>query len=143
MPDFCLDPRLAADSYLLSELPLCQLRLIDDARYPWLVLIPRRAGVSEVFELSVEDQHQMWREAAMIGRAVKADHAGDKLNIASLGNMVPQLHIHVIVRYQGDAAWPGPVWGQGKAEPYGPQGLAEVRERVLSVISGMPFSSRS
>ncbi|WP_417328829.1 HIT domain-containing protein [Halomonas cupida] len=139
MPDFPLDPRLVADSYPLTELPLCQLRLMDDTRYLWLILIPRRAGISEVFELSVEDQHQMWREAAMIGKAVKAHRNGDKLNIASLGNMVPQLHLHVIVRHQGDAAWPGPVWGQGAAEPYDKEYLAEVRERVLSIVSGMPF----
>ncbi|ALM53937.1 HIT domain-containing protein [Halomonas huangheensis] len=140
MPDIPLDPRLVADSYPLTELPLCQLRLMDDSRYLWLILIPRRAGVSEVFELSPEDQHQLWREAAIIGKAIKAHRDGDKLNIASLGNMVPQLHIHVIVRHQGDAAWPGPVWGQGQAEPYDKEYLAEVRERVLAIVSGIRFS---
>ncbi|MBS8270157.1 histidine triad protein [Halomonas litopenaei] len=139
MSDFVVDPRLVADSYPITELPLCQLRLMDDARYPWLMLIPRRAEVSEVYDLSEQDQQQLWREATRIGKALKAYASGDKLNIASLGNMVAQLHIHVIVRHQGDPAWPGPVWGQGQATPYDKDSLAATKDRILALAGGLSF----
>src|SRR5690606_15772325 len=106
MNHFSLHPRLAADSHLITHLPLCELRLMDDARYPWLILIPRRPAISEVFELSERDQQQMWREATQLGQALKQQYQGDKINIATLGNMVAQLHLHVILRHQDDPAWP-------------------------------------
>ena len=112
MEDAALDERLAEDSYPVTELPLCQLRLMDDTRYPWLLLIPRRHGVSEVFDLDEADQQQLWRETSRIGQALKEFLGGDKLNVASLGNVVPQLHLHHVARVPGDAAWPGPVWGR-------------------------------
>lgn len=137
MSDFAPDPRLEADSYPVTELPLCQLRLMNDARYPWLVLIPRRPGIVEVFDLDDDDQRRLWREASLVGQALKAHLGGDKLNIASLGNMVPQLHVHVILRREGDAAWPGPVWGQGQAEAYDLEALAGVRDRLLALVEGI------
>jgi diadenosine tetraphosphate (Ap4A) HIT family hydrolase len=118
MTDFTLHPRLAADSHYVADLPLCQVRLNNDARYSWLVLIPRRDDIREVYELSADDQATMWQEATEVGRRLMAHHEGDKLNLATLGNQVAQLHLHVIVRHQGDAAWPGPVWGQGTPQPY-------------------------
>lgn len=118
MSDFFLHPRLEADTLHVTDLPLCQVRLMNDARYAWLVLVPRRAAIREVYELSAEDQAQLWQEATALGKALMAAKQGDKLNLATLGNMVPQLHLHVIVRHQGDDAWPGPVWGQGSARPY-------------------------
>ncbi|MEQ6916493.1 HIT family protein [Halomonas aquatica] len=141
MQDFELDARLAADTHPVTELPLCQLRLMDDARFPWLVLVPRRHGVSEVFELDNQDQHQLWREATELGRALLGALEGDKLNIASLGNMVAQLHAHVIVRRREDAAWPAPVWGHGQAEPYDPDGLADMRARILAELEGLDLDS--
>uniref|UniRef100_UPI002469560B HIT family protein n=1 Tax=Chromohalobacter sp. 296-RDG TaxID=2994062 RepID=UPI002469560B len=90
----------------------------DDARYSWLVLIPRRDDIREVYELSADDQATMWQEATEVGHRLMAHHDGDKLNLATLGNQVAQLHLHVIVRHQGDVAWPGPVWGQGTPQPY-------------------------
>lgn len=129
-----LDERLVQDSYPVTELSLCQLRLMDDARFPWLVLIPRRSGVSEIFDLGEEDQQRLWYEATQVGRMLKALAKGDKLNIASLGNVVTQLHVHVVVRRRNDAAWPAPVWGHGEAEPYDLDGLASMRDHLLAQL---------
>ncbi|SDO51157.1 Diadenosine tetraphosphate (Ap4A) hydrolase [Halomonas shengliensis] len=137
MDHFEPDARLVEDSYPVTELPLCQLRLMNDTRFPWLVLIPRRRGVSEVFELDEADQQQLWREAGRLGRAFKTLMEADKLNVASLGNLVPQLHLHLVLRREGDAAWPGPVWGQGEAEHYDLDALAAMRDRVLAMVEGL------
>jgi diadenosine tetraphosphate (Ap4A) HIT family hydrolase len=119
MPDpFELDPRLAADTILVGETPLSQLLLMNDARYLWLILVPRRSDVTEPFELSEADQVQLWRESMRLGEAMKAHFAAYKLNIAALGNQVAQLHVHHIARFHTDDAWPGPVWGVGSAVPY-------------------------
>jgi len=117
--EFELDPRLAADTFLVGETPLCQLLLMNDARYPWLILVPRRGDITEPFELGEADQAQLWQESMRLGEAMKAHFAADKLNIAALGNQVAQLHVHHIARFHVDAAWPGPVWGVGSAVPYG------------------------
>lgn len=140
MSDFEPDARLVEDSYPVTELPLCQLRLMNDARYPWLVLVPRRHGISEVYQLDDTEQQQLWREATAVGRALKECLQGDKLNIASLGNVVAQLHVHVIVRRHGDAAWPAPVWGQGEPEPYDLDTLATMRDQLLAQIEGLELA---
>ena len=120
MPErFELDPRLAADTFLVGDTPLSQLLLMNDARYPWLILVPRRSDVTEPFELSETDQAQLWQESMRLGEAMKAHFAADKLNIAALGNQVAQLHVHHIARFHSDDAWPGPVWGIGSAVQYG------------------------
>ena len=137
MSDFVPDDRLVEDTYPVTELPLCQLRLMNDARYPWLVLVPRRHGISEVYQLDDVEQQQLWREATRIGQALQESLGGDKLNIATLGNVVAQLHVHVVVRRHGDAAWPGPVWGQGTPEPYDLDTLAAMRDRLLAQIEGL------
>lgn len=134
MTDFETDPRLVNDSYPVTELPLCQLRLMDDARFPWLVLIPRQPGAREVFDLDARAQQQLWREATAVGQAMLAALGGDKLNIASLGNVVDQLHVHIVVRRREDAAWPAPVWGHGQAEAYDLDHLAALRARVLAEV---------
>lgn len=141
MSDFEPDTRLVADSYPVTELPLCQLRLMDDARFPWLVLVPRRLEVSEVFELDAPTQQQLWREATAVGKAMLDALGGDKLNIASLGNVVAQLHVHVIVRRREDAAWPAPVWGHGQAEAYDLDRLADMRARILAEVEGLDLDS--
>ncbi|MDZ7851918.1 MAG: HIT family protein [Halomonas sp.] len=141
MPDFEPDARLVDDSYPVTELPLCQLRLMDDARFPWLVLIPRRLEVSEVFQLDASAQQQLWREATTIGKAMLDALGGDKLNIASLGNVVAQLHVHVVVRRHEDAAWPAPVWGHGQAEAYDLDRLADMRARILAQVERLELTS--
>jgi diadenosine tetraphosphate (Ap4A) HIT family hydrolase len=115
---FRLAPRLEADSALLVDWPLCQVRLMDDARFPWLILVPRRAGLEEWTELRVEDSAQLAQEVAKAGRALTQMFMPTKLNVGALGNIVRQMHVHVVARFETDAAWPGPVWGQGARIPY-------------------------
>jgi len=131
MPTFTLDPRLQQDSIHVIDLPLCQVRLSRDARYPWVILIPQRDEVVEIYDLTPDDQARLWREATLLGQAMMRHYGGDKLNLATLGNLVPQLHLHVIVRFKEDAAWPGPVWGQGTAEAYSDEALERRREETV------------
>ena len=112
-----LHERLAKDTLAVTDLPLCTVRLMDNKKFPWLVLVPRVANASEWIDLDREQQHQLSDEIAVVSHIVKALTTPDKLNIATLGNMVPQLHVHLIARYKGDTAWPNPVWG-GPAEFY-------------------------
>ncbi|MBZ5485949.1 HIT domain-containing protein [Halomonas aquamarina] len=134
MNDVNLDPRLKDDTFPIADLPLCRVLLMNDARYPWAILVPRLEGISEVFELSESDQAQLWREATQLGRVMKSLFEGDKLNIATLGNVVSQLHVHVVVRRRSDAAWPAPVWGHGSAEPYGLEQLAGLRDQLIAHV---------
>ena len=136
---FQLDPRLAADTFLVGETPLSQVLLMNDARYPWLILVPRRSDVTEPFELSEADQAQLWQESMRLGGAMKAHFAADKLNIAALGNQVAQLHVHHIARFHADDAWPGPVWGVGGAVPYSDPAL-EVLKGELRILLQQPLS---
>ncbi|MBD8882252.1 HIT domain-containing protein [Rhodanobacter sp. 7MK24] len=120
---FALDPRLEADTRHVAVLPLCELRLMDDARFAWLVLVPRRADMVEVADLTDAEQQLLWREANWCATALRAVAPCDKLNLGALGNIVRQLHLHVLARTQDDAAWPGPAWGHGKREPYDREAL--------------------
>ena len=137
MNDIALDERLEADTYPVTELPLCRVLLMDDARFTWVVLVPRQPHISEVFELALDDQRQLWREASALADAMKKGFNGDKMNIATLGNVVSQLHLHIIVRHHDDAAWPSPVWGIGKPTPYSLDDQAEVRDTLLALIEGL------
>ncbi|MGY6554809.1 MAG: HIT family protein [Wenzhouxiangella sp.] len=119
MTDFQIDPRLARDSLPVTELALCSVRLMNDRRFPWLLLIPRRAACSELLDLSCDDQTRLWQEIMAVSQALRDHLNPHKLNVAALGNQVAQLHVHVIGRYRNDAAWPAPVWGQGAPEPWG------------------------
>jgi len=127
---FLPDPRLAADSLLVADGPLSQLRLMDDARFPWLVLVPRLEGAEEWIDLDGGAQRQLLAEVNLAGRLLRALGAVHKLNVGALGNIVRQLHVHVVARSEGDAAWPGPVWGSGARVPY----LADRREALLSSL---------
>ena len=131
---FELDPRLAADTVLVGETPLSQVLLMNDARYPWLILVPRRGDVTEPFELSEVDQAQLWQESMRLGEAMKAHFAADKLNIAALGNQVAQLHVHHIARFHTDDAWPGPVWGIGSTVPYSDTRLDALMDDLRSLL---------
>jgi len=118
MAAFELDARLAADTLPFGDFPLCRILLMNDAQYPWWILVPRRVGVREIYELNDTDQSQLLRESVLFGRALMQAYSGEKLNVAALGNVVPQLHIHHVVRFRGDPAWPAPVWGRAPAQPY-------------------------
>jgi diadenosine tetraphosphate (Ap4A) HIT family hydrolase len=113
-----LDPQLARDTTAVGDLPLCRVLLINDANYPWLLLVPRRQGIVEIADLDAARQAQLMGEIAEAARALKAVTGCDKINIAALGNAVAQLHVHVIARSRGDAAWPKPVWGAVPARAY-------------------------
>ena len=113
---FALDPRLVADTAHLGDWPLCRALVMRDARHPWLVLVPMRAGAVELTDLSVPDRAALIEEVARAADALKAETGADKINVGALGNIVAQLHVHVVARRRGDAAWPGPVWGRGAAD---------------------------
>jgi diadenosine tetraphosphate (Ap4A) HIT family hydrolase len=126
---FELHPRLAADTSFAADWLLCRVLLLEDARYFWLVLVPRLTDVTEVTDLNALQRATMMEEAARAGRVIK--RAGPaKLNIGALGNLVAQLHLHVIGRGEGDPAWPGPVWGHSPATPYDPA----MREARLALV---------
>ncbi|KPQ20476.1 MULTISPECIES: HIT family protein [unclassified Halomonas] len=137
MTTFVLDERLANDTQLLADLPLCRALLMLDARYPWVILVPRREALSEIFELTADEQQQLWKEASQLGEAMKTAFNGDKLNIATLGNVVSQLHVHVVVRRQDDDVWPAPVWGNGAAEPYSPSHQRAVQAHLLELLEAL------
>ena len=115
MSDFLLDPRLAADSHFIADGPLSQIRLMDDARYPWLLLVPRVADIAEWIELDGNQQRLLLAEINQAGKLVHVEPGVEKLNIGALGNVVRQFHVHLVGRHTGDPAWPGPVWGNGTA----------------------------
>ncbi|GGA14007.1 HIT domain-containing protein [Dyella caseinilytica] len=116
--DFNLDARLQADTHHVASLPLCEVLLMNDARYGWLILVPRRNGLIEIIDLPDSAQRELWQEINQVAVALRDVAPCDKLNIGALGNIVRQLHVHVIARREGDAAWPGPVWGHSPAQPY-------------------------
>jgi diadenosine tetraphosphate (Ap4A) HIT family hydrolase len=118
MPMFTLHEQLQKDCTVIGELPLCSLLLMNDANYPWFVLVPRREQVREWYELSEVDQQQLLHEANGLAKCLQQQTHAKKMNIGALGNMVPQLHVHVIARFEQDAAWPAPVWGKVSAKPY-------------------------
>ncbi|TBU89988.1 HIT family protein [Phytopseudomonas dryadis] len=133
---FVLDSRLQQDTRVLGDFPLSRLLLSNDARYPWFILVPRREEVSELFQLSVDEQQALWRETALLAELLKDVFKADKINIATLGNVVSQLHMHVIVRYRGDAAWPSPVWGAHPALPYEQAQVEAIEHKLRSVMPG-------
>lgn len=131
---FVLDSRLQQDTLLIGDFPLSRLLLSNDSNYPWFILVPRRANIVEVFELSAEDQLQLWRETTALSQLLKGAFNADKLNVAALGNVVSQLHMHVIVRHRGDIAWPAPVWGKHPAQPYTDSQFSSIKERLRQVL---------
>src|SRR3990167_895547 len=131
---FSLDPRLQQDTLTVGDLPLCRLLLMNDAQYPWFILVPRRADVSEVFDLDAADQLALWQETTTLASVLKDGFAADKMNVATLGNMVSQLHMHVIARTREDAVWPAPVWGKSPAQPYSAAQLAGVLSKLRVLL---------
>lgn len=134
MTHWHLHPQLDQDTHWVASLPLCELRLMDDATYPWLILVPRVAGVCELIELEAAQRQQLTAEMDQCSHALKQLFAPDKLNVAALGNMVAQLHVHVIARFHTDAAWPAPVWGKATAQPYTPEALQKRLQALRQVL---------
>jgi len=115
---FTLHPALERDTVLVTRLALCRILLMRDRRFPWLILVPERDGVREIAELTPADRGTLIEEIALASEALARLFQPDKLNVGALGNVVPQLHVHVVARFAADSAWPGPVWGSGAADPY-------------------------
>ncbi len=116
--DFRLDPTLERDTLQVTDLALCRVRLMNDERFPWLILVPRRTECRELIDLADEDRRMLTEEIDRCTRVLRDHAAADKMNVAALGNQVAQLHVHVIARFENDSAWPGPVWGVGTPRPY-------------------------
>ena len=131
---FDLHPQLAADTVEVCRLKLCRILLSRDSSFPWLVLVPQRAGVREIHELSARDRALLSDEIDFTSRVMATLFAPDKMNVAALGNMVPQLHVHVVARYRTDRAWPKPIWGSGPAEPYAAARMEGLRKRLRAAF---------
>src|SRR5215510_1377849 len=133
-PTWSLNPQLAKDTVEVGDLLLARVLLMNDANFPWLLLVPRRSNVSEVFDLDEIEQGQLVSEITLLARVLKDVTTCDKLNIATIGNVVPQLHVHIVARRRDDAAWPRPVWGTLPARPYEPAErdllIAAIRQEV-------------
>ena len=141
--DFSLHPRLQQDCLVLGRFELCRALLMNESTYPWLILVPERPAIREIFELTDADQMQLIRESSRLAAHLQRAFDADKLNVAAIGNLVPQLHLHHVVRYRTDPAWPAPVWGHRPPRPYEPGELAQFLERLqLDSLPGfMPLDS--
>ncbi len=137
--EFKLHPRLAADTMFIGDWPLCRVLLMNDAQYPWAILVPRRVGLREAYQLEPADQLQLLVESNHLGREMMRTFSGEKLNVAALGNMVPQLHIHHVVRHSGDPAWPAPVWGKRPVVTYGDAERAWRMRQMQSIHEVLGF----
>jgi diadenosine tetraphosphate (Ap4A) HIT family hydrolase len=131
---FTLDPRLTADAYEIGDLALSRALLMNNARYPWLILVPRRADLAEIADLDRADRALLIEEIARASEAVRALPGVEKINVGALGNIVRQLHVHVVGRRVGDPAWPGPVWGAGAARRYEPEAAAALVDGVRRAL---------
>lgn len=129
-----LHPRLQQDTFELGRLPLCRLLLMNDAHWPWFILVPDRADIVEIHQLDRDDQWRLMQESSLLAVRLATHFRADKLNIAALGNIVPQLHVHHIVRHRNDPAWPAPVWGRLAPKPYGAEELREMQAFAAEVL---------
>lgn len=135
MDGFAIDPRLAADTIAVGDLDLCSVRLMDDSRFPWLVLVPRRTGLSKITDLADGDSRSLMDELRLAVRVMSELSQPDKVNVGALGNIVSQLHLHVVGRFLSDPAWPGPVWGSGASSPYPHHAATLLVERAAQLFS--------
>lgn len=131
---FHLHPRLQADTIEIGCFTLSRLLLMNDSQYPWFILVPMREELTEIYQLSEQDQALLQRESSHLAKALAEIYDADKMNVASIGNIVSQLHVHHVVRYKKDIAWPAPVWGKFEAVPYTDVQIAEIRERLKGVF---------
>jgi diadenosine tetraphosphate (Ap4A) HIT family hydrolase len=134
---FKLDPRIEKDSIFIKDLALCQIRLQNDSRYPWLVLLPRESKLTEVYELSDLQQSQLIKESSFVSQALAKTTGCKKINVANLGNVVSQLHWHVVARFGDDFTWPGPIWGVGTSIPWDDQKRAEFIDSFLQNLASI------
>lgn len=131
-----LHPQLEKDCLLLGQFELCKLLLMNDANYPWFILVPDRQGITEIYQLTELEQQQLMRESSIMARLLVGEFRAEKVNIAALGNIVPQLHLHHIGRYHSDPAWPAPVWGVCSAHAYDDEALQVLIDKTLEALRG-------
>lgn len=131
---FSVDPRLAAESFSLGELALCEVLLCDDARFPWIILVPKKPGAAEIIDLEEDERPVLMEEIAIASAALKRITGCHKLNVAALGNQVRQLHVHIIARFETDEAWAGPVWGKGTRVPYDEKARGELTAKLKAAL---------
>ena len=132
--NFQLHPRLKQDCIAIGRFKLCRLLMMNDSQYPWFILVPERADLQEIYQLSKAERELLTEESSYLAENLAVFYKADKMNIASIGNMVPQLHIHHIVRYQTDKAWPDPVWGKFTTVPYTEQQIADNLDRIKNQL---------
>ena len=131
---FQLHERLQQDCILIGRFSLCQLLMMNDSQFPWFILVPERLDIKEIYQLTVADRQLLSEESCLLAENMAELFKADKMNIAAIGNMVPQLHIHHIVRYQTDKAWPAPIWGKFVAQPYTEQQIIELTDKVSAQL---------
>ncbi len=135
MPNFQLHPRLKQDCFAVGQLALSQLLMMNDSQYPWFILVPRRPEITEIYQLAEADRQTLLAESCMLAEKLQGIYQPDKLNIATIGNLVAQLHVHHVARYQADKAWPAPIWGKLPAQPYAQADAERQIERVRAALS--------
>ena len=135
MTDFALDSRLAADTSVVLDLPLCRVLMMKGVDHPWLILVPRADDLVEILDLSEHDRRWLFDEVSRVAEALRAETACDKLNIGALGNVVAQLHVHVIARFRDDPAWPNPVWGRPAERPRSTEVEVDLAGRLVARLS--------
>lgn len=136
-PAFTLHPRLAADCRVVADLPVSRLLLMEDQRFPWCILVPRQPGLSELQDLPAAVVTPWFTELGVVSRALNELPGVTRVNVGALGNLVPQLHVHVVGRHPADSAWPGPVWGHGSAEPYPDEARARLLNHLKERVAGL------
>lgn len=137
MEQFQLHELLVRDCIELTDLPLSKLLLMNDSQYPWFVLVPKVNNIQDIYQMEWEDQQQFLNESSMLSEVLMELFQGDKMNVAALGNVCPQLHVHHIVRFQGDIAWPQPIWGVHPLKAYSEEQIQEIKNKVLPQIAAI------
>lgn len=134
---YVLHSKLEADTLSVGESRLCDVRLMNDSHWPWVLLVPRVPDIREIYQLPKQQQLRLAEESSILGEGMMTTFAGDKLNVAALGNMVPQLHLHHVVRFEGDPAWPGPVWGKLAPKAYEESAITEIKARLQPILDAL------
>jgi len=132
---FSLHPQLATDGIELADFPLCKLLLCNDSAYPWFILVPKVADISEIYQLDWQQQQQLLNESSLLSELLMQVFTGDKMNVAALGNVVEQLHVHHVVRFKSDDQWPKPIWGQQALTAYTDEAIAALKDKLLPQLA--------
>jgi len=132
---FTLHPQLVKDCFELADFPLCKLLLCNDSAYPWFILVPKVNDITDIYQLDWQQQQQLLNESSLLSELVMQAFTGDKMNVAALGNVVEQLHVHHVVRFKNDVSWPKPIWGQQPLTPYTEKELAALKAKVLPKLA--------